>query len=97
MVQFLEKERLIQAEWADKSTSYKIVNLFLTATQSDDFIAKLTFTISNMQYNILGLDTKNVSDKIICNIKLKVTNNDNLSKLEKALKNLNNVLEVVIK
>lgn len=96
-VQFLEKERLITAEWADKTTNYKIVNLVIIAKQSDDFIAKLAFTLANMQYNIVGLDTKILSDKIISNLKIKVKSNDNMAKLESVIKSIENVMEVTIK
>lgn len=96
-VQFLEQERLIKAEWADKSATYKIVNVNISAKPDDNFIAKLAFTLANMQYNIVGLDTKNMPDKIICNLKIKTNNNDNLTRLDKAIKSLDNVMEVNIK
>lgn len=96
-VQFLEKERLIKAEWADKSTTFKIVNVNIFAKIDDNFIAKLAFTLANMQYNIVSLDTKNLPDRIICNLKIKTNNNDNLTRLDKAIKSLDNVMEVNIK
>ena len=96
-VQFLEKERLIKAEWADKSATFKIVNVNIFAKPDDNFIAKLAFTLANMQYNIVSLDTKNLPDRIICNLKIKTNNNDNLTRLDKAIKSLDNVMEVNIK
>lgn len=96
-VQFLEKERLIKAEWADKSATFKIVNVNIFAKINDNFIAKLAFTLANMQYNIVSLDTKNLPDRIICNLKIKTNNNDNLTRLDKAIKSLDNVMEVNIK
>ena len=96
-VQFLEKERLIKAEWADKSATFKIVNVNIFAKTNDNFIAKLAFTLANMQYNIVSLDTKNLPDRIICNLKIKTNNNDNLTRLDKAIKSLDNVMEVNIK
>ena len=96
-VEFLEKERLIKAEWADKSATFKIVNVNIFAKTDDNFIAKLAFTLANMQYNIVSLDTKNLPDRIICNLKIKTNNNDNLTRLDKAIKSLDNVMEVNIK
>lgn len=96
-VQFLEKERLIKAEWADKSATFKIVNVNIFAKTDDNFIAKLAFTLANMQYNIVSLDTKNLPDRIICNLKIKTNDNDNLTRLDKAIKSLDNVMEVNIK
>ena len=96
-IQYLEPERLISAEWADKSVSYKIVNINIVAKQKDGFIAKVTFVLSNLQYNIVGFDTKNVSDKMYCNIKVKTSFEDNLTKLDKALKNIEDILEVNIR
>lgn len=96
-VEFLEKERLIKAEWADKSATFKIVNVNIFAKTDDNFIAKLAFTLANMQYNIVSLDTKNLPERIICNLKIKTNNNDNLTRLDKAIKSLDNVMEVNIK
>lgn len=96
-VQYLEKERLIKAEWADKTANYRIANIFVTAKQKDDFISKIAFALANMQYSIVSLDTKIISDRIVCNIKVKVSVSDNLSRLEKTVKSLDNVMEVVIK
>ncbi len=96
-VQFLEPERIIKAEWADKTTTYKIANINIIAKPQDDFIAKLTFALANLQYNIMGFETKTLVDKLICNIKVKANNNDNFARLEKSLKNLDNIMEVVIK
>lgn len=96
-VQYLEKERLIKAEWADKTANYRIANIFVTAKQKDDFISKIAFTLANMKYSIVSLDTKIITDRIVCNIKVKVSANNNLSRLDKAIKSLDNVMEVVIK
>ncbi len=96
-VQYLEKERLISAEWADKTVTYKVGNINIIAKQSDGLIAKITFTLANLQYNIIGFETKNVADKMICNIKIKTNSNDNYAKIEKSLNNLEDILEVTIK
>lgn len=96
-VQYLEEERLISAEWADKTVTYKVSTINVVAKQTDGLIAKITFTLANLQYNIIGFETKNVADKMICNIKIKTNSNDNLNKIEKTLNNLENILEVTIK
>lgn len=94
---YLEKERLIKAEWAEKEHDNKIVNLSIVATQQDDFIAKLAFTFANAKYNILGLTTKVVADKVYCNVKIKTKIDDNISKLTKDLKNIQNIMEVTVR
>lgn len=94
---YLEQERLIKAEWAEKEYGNKVVNLSIVAKQQDDFIAKLAFTFANDQYNILSLDTKVVADKVYCNVKIKTKTGDNLSKLTKDLNNIQNIMEVTVK
>lgn len=96
-VNFLEQERIIRAEWADKTAKYKISNIHVTALAKDDFLAKLTFLIANLHFNIVGLDTKNIADKIMCNIKIKLDEKDNLEKLIKEIKKFDNVLEISAK
>ena len=85
------------AEWADKSNSFKIVNVNIVAETSDDFLQKLTFSIANMHYNIVALETKNLSDKTICNLKIKIDNFGNLNKIETEIKKIKNILEVKVK
>lgn len=96
-LKYLEKERLINAEWADKSSDYKIGNIMVVSDYSDDFIAKLTTLIVNMQYNILGLETKNSNNKIICQLKIKLSKKEDIDKLINKIKNLDNVTEVIRK
>lgn len=96
-VKFLEQERLIHAEWADKTVKYKVSNVYVMAFASDDFIAKLTFLIANMHFNLVGLDTKNIGDRIVCNLKIKLTEKDSIDKLIKEIKKLDNILEVTVK
>lgn len=96
-LKYLEKERLIKAEWADKSCQYKIGNLIITADYSDDFIAQLTQTIVNLKCNIVSLETKFSGTKLICNVKIKLSKNDDFDKLISKIKNTKNVVEVKTK
>lgn len=93
-LKYLEKERLINADWADKSGEYKIGNIVAVAEYSDDFIAKLTQIIVNQKYNIVSLETKFSGSRIICNVKVKLLKKDDLDKLISKIKNMNNVVEV---
>lgn len=96
-VKYLEQERLIKAEWADKTAKFKISNVNVVAIAKDDFLPKLTFTIANAHYNLVGVDTKNIVDKIICNLKVKLADNENINKLVGEIKKLEEVLEVNIR
>ena len=93
-VNYLEQERLIHAEWADKTAKYKVLNLHVIALAKEDFLAKLTFIVANLHFNLIGLDTKNVADKTLCNLKIKLNEKDNIDKLIKEIKKIENVLEV---
>ena len=93
-VKYLEQERLIKAEWADKTAKYKVANIHVMAFAKDDFLAKLTFITATTHFNLVGLDTKNVADKIICNLKIKLSEKDNINKLINEIKKLEDVLEV---
>lgn len=93
-LRYLEQERLINAEWADKSGEYKIGNISVIAEYSDDFIAKLTSAIINLKFNIVSLETKFSGDKIICNLKIKLSKKDDLDQLTNKIKDIKNVLEV---
>lgn len=93
-LKYLEQERLINAQWADKTADYKIANIQVVASFSEDFIAKLTQGIVNLHYNILSLETKFSSNKVICNVKIKLSNKDDEDKLINKLKNIDNVMEV---
>jgi len=96
-VQYLEQERLIKAEWADKSVTYKIATINIVAMQTDDFIAKLTFAFANLHYSIVAFETRNIADKINCSVKIKINNDNNTNKLVKIIKEFDNVLEVDVK
>ena len=93
-LKFLEQERLINASWAEKNIDYKVYNLSLIANQTDDIITKITQTISHLNYNIIGLETKFASSKLICNVKIKLPKNADADKLDKLLLKLDNILEV---
>lgn len=90
----LEKERLINANWADKAGEYKICTLRIVATASDRFIATLTSKISNEHYNILGFETKFNQDNIVCVIKVKIEKISDADKLIAIIKKLKEVVEV---
>ena len=93
-IKYLENERLIKAEWADKSADYKIASFHIVADSSDDFLAILTQTIINLKYNILSLETKFSASNIICNLKVKMSRKDDVDTLVSKIKNINNVVEV---
>lgn len=93
-LKYLEQERLINAEWADKSGEYKIGNISVMAEYTDDIITTITTLIANMKYSIVSLETKFSGANIICNIKVKLTKKEDLDKLITKIKNINNVLEV---
>ena len=93
-LKYLESERLINASWAEKNIDYKVFNLNILANQTDDIITKIAQAISHLNFNIIGLETKYISDKLLCNVKIKLPKNADIDNLEKTLLKLNNILEV---
>jgi len=96
-IKYLEPERLIEAEWADKTSKNNIGTISILANMVDDIIPKLTLKVSSMQYNIVGIETKDIRDKVLCNIKIKLKEKGNINILINELKNNENVLEVELK
>lgn len=93
-LKYLEKERLIAAEWADKTSNNKIANISVLASFSEDFITTLTQSIINMKFNILSLETKFTAGNILCTIKMKINNIDDRDKIISKIKKIENVMEV---
>ena len=93
-LKYLEQERLIKAEWADKSNEFKIASLHIVASMSDDFISKLSQVIINLKYSILSLETKFSAGNVICNLKVKLAKKDDTDKLISKIKSIENVMEV---
>ncbi|MBE7082234.1 MAG: bifunctional (p)ppGpp synthetase/guanosine-3',5'-bis(diphosphate) 3'-pyrophosphohydrolase [Clostridiales bacterium] len=93
-LQYLEQERLIKAEWADKSAKYKIANLNIFAKVEDSVITKITLLIANMQFSLLEFETKIFADKMMCRAKVKVNDNADTERIVSAIKKLDNILEV---
>ena len=96
-LQYLESERLIKADWADKPSGYVVKEVNILASQDEKLISNISITLANMQFGILSIETKNSADLFVCDIKIKMPTNCDLNKLLLALRKINNVLEVKIK
>lgn len=95
-LKYLEKERLISAKWDEniKSKTTSVV-IKIISSKSDNFLAKLTQSISSAGYRILGLDSKeNMNGKIVTSTKIEVSKQEDLTKILKIIKEINNVEEV---
>ena len=94
-LKYLEKERQISAMWDDKvegrTTS---VLIKIISKRVENFVLVLTQAIVGAGYRIVGLDCKeNSHDKTITIVKIEVSKREDLTKILRAVKELNAVEE----
>ena len=91
---FLEKERLIDAEWQIKEDTTFIANIKVIARKNGNNIGRLTNLISNLRVSFKGLDVKEVEDKLTCTIIIEVKNKAELDSVINSLRNMKDVIDV---
>ena len=93
-IAYLEKDRLIDAQWQIKENATFTANIKVIATKSDNNIGKITNLITGLKINIKGFDAKDIGDNFLCNLIVEVKNKDELNKVIASIKNLKNVTSV---
>ena len=93
-LRYLEQERLIKADWADMPSGYKVIELNIVANEDDRLISNISLLIANLHFGIMSLETKRSLNRIICDIKIKISNPADKDKILAEIKKINNVLEV---
>ena len=93
-LRYLEQERLIKADWADMPSGYKVIELNVVANEDDRLISNISLLIANLHFGIMSLETKRSLNRIICDIKIKISNPADKDKILAEIKKINNVLEV---
>ena len=91
---FLEKERLIDAEWQIKEDTTFIANIKVIARKNGNNIGRLTNLISNLRVSFKGLDVKEIEDKLTCTIIIEVKNKAELDSVINSLRNMKDVIDV---
>lgn len=93
-LKYLEKERFIDATWADNTSTFKIQNIQITANLDENFITKLSAVLLNSKFSIVEFDSKILANKYICKVKIKTDINSDISNLIADIKKFDNILEV---
>ena len=93
-IAYLEKDRLIDAQWQTKENATFTANIKVVATKSDNNIGRLTNLITGLKINIKGFDAKDTGDNFLCNLVVEVKNKEELNKVIASIKNLKNVINV---
>ncbi len=93
-IQYLEPERLIEAQWQVKEDATFGATIKVIAVKSDNNIGKITNLITGLKINIKGFEAKDVGDSFICSLRIEVKNKAELDSAITAIRNLKNVTSV---
>ncbi len=91
---YLENDRLIDAQWQVKENATFTANIKVIAIKSDNNIGKLTNLITGLKIAIKGFDAKDIGDNFVCNLIIEVKNKEELNKVINSIKNIKNVTSV---
>ena len=91
---YLEKERLIDAQWQIKENASFTANIKVIAMKSDNNIGRLTNLITGLKINIRGFDAKDIGDNFLCTLVVDVKNKAELESAINAIRNMKNVTNV---
>ncbi len=91
---YLEKERLIDAQWQLKENASFTANIKVVAVKSDNNIGRLTNLITGLKINIRGFDAKDTGDNFLCTLVVDVKNKAELESAINAIRNMKNVTNV---
>lgn len=91
---YLEKERLIDAQWQIKENATFTANIKVIAEKSDNNIAQLTNLITGLKITIRGFEAKDVGDNFVCTLIIDVKNKKELDSAMTAIRGMKNVTNV---
>ncbi len=91
---YLEKERLIDAQWQNKEDASFTAHIKVIALKSDNNIGRLTNLITGLKINIRGFDAKDTGESFICTLVIDVKNKEELESAITAIRNMKNVTNV---
>ena len=93
-LKYLEKERLINANWQVKEDATFTASIKIVASKLDNNIGKLTNSITGLKINIKGFDVKDIDDSLLCTLIIEVKNKNDLNNAINSIKNLKSVISV---
>lgn len=91
---YLEKDRLIDAQWQNKEDATFTANIKVVAIKSDNNIGRITNLITGLKIPIKGFDAKDIGDTFLCTLVVDVKNKEELNKIITSIKNLKNITNV---
>jgi len=96
-LKYLEPERLIKAEWDDKTQINFFAEIRIFADSKTNNLVKLSTLFSEIKVDIKKITVDEKGDEIICDIIVLVKNKDELEKIMKQIKNGKGILKVIRK
>ncbi len=91
---YLEKDRLIDAQWQNKEDATFTANIKVVAIKSDNNIGRITNLITGLKIPIKGFDAKDTGDTFLCTLVVDVKNKEELNKIITSIKKLKNITNV---
>ena len=91
---YLEKERLLSAEWQIKENTTFTTSIKIIAEKVNNNIAKMTALLTSLKVTIKGFDAKDVGDNLVCTLIVEVKNISELQGVINSIKNMKNVISV---
>lgn len=93
-IQYLEKERLVDAKWQMKENAKFTAIIKVIASKRESNLGKLTSLITSLKISIRGFEAKDVDDNLICTLIIDVKNKDELESAINSLRSIKGVTSV---
>jgi len=91
---YLEEERLVEANWHSKENTTFTAIIKVIAEKSDNNIGKMTNQITSLKISIKGFDARDVGDSFLCTLVLDVKNKAELESAINAVRSIKGILSV---
>lgn len=91
---FLEKERLVKAEWAEKSGSQFIASIKVVADKNPNNIVRITTLLAENKVMIKSFESKESGSEFTCSVAVVVQNKTEIDKVINSIESLKGVQKV---
>ena len=93
-LQYLEKERLVDAQWQMKENAKFTAIIKVVASKAETNLGKLTNLITSLKISIRGFEAKDIEDSLLCTLIVDVKNKDELDYVINSVRGLKGVASV---
>ena len=93
-LKYLEKERLILAEWDEKSNEEFISVIKVVAERNPSNIVRITSQLAEMKVNLKAFESKDNKNEFTCTIVVSVKNKNEIDKIITSLEGIKGVTKV---